>query len=135
MMRRGIVIAAVAVVSAILWTAAYRVTAFTWGVAAELDDATALAELAPRPQTTIVYDIHGRPAFTFFIEQRINVPLEQVSPAMVQALLAVEDQRFFSHNGLDAVRIAAAGWNNVRAHRIVEGGSTLTQQLARAGQL
>jgi penicillin-binding protein 1A len=135
MMRRGIVIAAVAAVSAILWTAAYRVTAFTWAVSAELEGATALAELTPRPQTTIVYDIHGRPAFTFFIEQRINVPLERVSPAMVQALLAVEDQRFFAHNGLDAVRIAAAGWNNLRARRIVQGGSTLTQQLARAGQI
>lgn len=135
MMRRGIVIATVAVVAGLLWTAAYRVSAFTWAVATELDGAIALAQLAPRPQTTIVYDIHGQPAFTFFVEQRSDVPLERVSQTMVDALLAVEDQRFFDHHGLDAVRIAAAAWNNMRAHRIVEGGSTLTQQLARAAQL
>lgn len=134
-MRRAILVGAVAVVSAILWTGAYRLSAFTWIVAAELEQATALAELAPRPQTTIVYDIHGQPAFTFFVEQRIDVSLDQVSPRMVQALLAVEDQRFFDHNGLDAVRIAAAAWRNIRAQRIVQGGSTITQQLARAAQL
>src|SRR6187402_138744 len=102
---RVTVVGTVAILSVILWTAAYRVAAFTWTVAAELEQATALAELAPRPQTTIVYDIHGQPAFTYFVEQRIDVSLDQVSPQMVQALLAIEDRRFFDHNGLDAVRI------------------------------
>src|ERR671912_1348114 len=134
-MRRAIVVATVAIVSTIAWTGAYRVAAFTWTVAAELERATALAELAPRPQTTIVYDIHGQPAFTYFVEQRIDVSLDQVSPRMVQALLAIEDQRFFDHNGLDGVRIAAAAWRNIRAQRIVQGGSTITQQLAKAAQL
>ena len=82
-------VGAVAVVSAILWTAAYRVSTFTWTVAAELEHAAALAELAPRPQTTIVYDIHGQPAFTYFVEQRIDVSLDQISPRMVQALLSI----------------------------------------------
>ncbi len=132
---RVTVVGTVAILSVILWTAAYRVAAFTWTVAAELERATALAELAPRPQTTIVYDIHGQPAFTYFVEQRIDVSLDQVSPRMVQALLAIEDQRFFDHNGLDAVRIAAAAWRNIRARRVVQGGSTITQQLARAAHL
>ena len=134
-MRRGFVIALVAIVSALLWSAVYRAVVLTLNVAAELKGATALAQLTPKPQTTIVYDIHGRPAFTFFVEQRVDVPLAQVSPTMIDALLAVEDRRFFKHHGLDPVRIAAAAWNNVRANRIIEGGSTLTQQLARAGQV
>ena len=134
-MKRGILVGTVALAAAALGAGAYRVAAFTWDVAAELERATALAQLTPKPQTTIVYDIHGRPAFTFFVEQRIDVPLAQVSPTMVEALLAVEDKRFFRHHGLDPIRIAAAAWNNVRAGRIVEGGSTLTQQLARAGQV
>src|SRR4029077_2039689 len=54
---------------------------------------------------------------------------------MTDALLSVEDRRFFSHHGLDAVRIFKAAWRNWRRGRIVEGCSTLTQQLARLEQL
>ncbi len=54
---------------------------------------------------------------------------------MIDAIVAIEDRRFYSHHGIDPVRIAAAGWRNFRAGRILEGGSTITQQLARASQL
>ena len=54
---------------------------------------------------------------------------------MVQAIVAVEDRRFYSHKGLDPIRIAGAALRNLRAGRIREGGSTITQQLARAGRL
>ena len=97
-----------------------------------LDRAKALAELAPRPEATIVYDKNGKPAFTFFVEQRIHVPLDRVSTHMIDALIAVEDQRFFSHHGIDPFRVVGAAWRNFRLGRIVEGGSTITQQLARA---
>ena len=133
--RRGLLIGVVGLLAALLWTAAYRAILFTSAVSEELERAESLSELAPPAQTTIVYDRHGNPAFSFFVEQRINVALDQVSPAMIDALLAVEDRRFFSHNGLDPVRIAAAAWTNVRAQRIRQGGSTITQQLARAAQL
>ena len=121
--------------TAALAAGSWKIVVFTRASVAELDTATQLAEIAPRPQSTIVFDRHGRPAFSYFIEQRIDVPLARVSTAMIQAILAVEDKRFFSHRGLDPVRIAAAAWRNVRAGRVVEGGSTLTQQLARASQL
>jgi penicillin-binding protein 1A len=114
------------------WAAAWRAGSFVYLLAAELDRAAALAELTPLPQSTIVYDREGKPAFTFFVEQRIDIPLERVSPKMIDALLAVEDQRFFSHRGIDPVRIVAAARKNFRSGRIVEGGSTITQQLARA---
>ena len=54
---------------------------------------------------------------------------------MLNAVVAVEDRRFYSHYGLDPIRIGGAAVRNVRAGRIVEGGSTITQQLARAVRL
>jgi penicillin-binding protein 1A len=82
-----------------------------------------------------VYDRGGRPAFSFFAEQRVDVPLDRVSPHVVNAVTAVEDRRFFAHHGIDPPRVFAAAWRNLRAGRIVEGGSTITQQLARLSQL
>jgi penicillin-binding protein 1A len=123
------------VLSAGLWAGAAVALRAAWGVAGELAHADALAEIGSHPQTTIVYDRHQRPAFTFFSEQRRDVPLDRVSPHMIQALLAVEDRRFFSHNGLDPLRIVKAAWRNWQRGRIVEGGSTITQQLVRFEQL
>ena len=134
-MRRGLVLTAVLMAALATGWAAWRVASFTYVVSAELERASQLAELSPRAQATIVYDRHGKPAFTFYQEQRVDVPLDRVSPAMIDAILAVEDRRFFSHRGLDPVRIVGAGFRNVRAGRITQGGSTITQQLARNAQL
>jgi 1A family penicillin-binding protein len=132
MMRRVAVLMSVLVVTVVAWCATASVALLAHSIVDELDRAKGLADLAPRPQATIVYDRYDRPAFTFFIEQRIDVPLERVSQHMIGALLSVEDRRFFSHHGMDPIRIAGAAWRNFRAGRIVEGGSTITQQLARA---
>jgi penicillin-binding protein 1B len=51
--------------------------------------------------------------------------------ALINAVLAVEDRRFFEHNGLDPRGLARAAWANIRARRVTEGGSTLTQQLVK----
>jgi 1A family penicillin-binding protein len=134
-MQRGLVAGTILLLTGAMWFGVWRVAAFTWRVADELDNALALAELRPRPQTTVVFDRRGRPAFTFYQEQRTDVPLDSVSPRMIDAVLAVEDQRFFSHNGLDPRRIAGAAWQNLRSGRIRQGGSTLTQQLVRVAQL
>ena len=134
-MRRQLVTTAVLTATLATGWGAWRVAAFTHGVATELDRASQLAELAPRPQATIVYDRYGKPAFTFFQEQRLDVALDRVSPAMIDAILAIEDRRFFSHRGLDPVRIVGAAWRNVHAGRITQGASTITQQLARNAQL
>ena len=134
-MRRWVLVAAVGVLTIVSFAAAWRVAAFTASIVGELDRASALTSIAPRPQSTIVFDRQGKPAFSFFVEQRTSVPLERVSPHMIDAILAVEDRRFFQHYGIDPVRIAGAAWKNLWAGRIVEGGSTITQQLARAAQL
>ncbi len=131
-MRRGVILTAVLAVAFVTWYAMARTALLAHSVITELDKAKALADLAPRPQATIVYDRNGKPAFTFFAEQRIDVPIDQVSSHMIDAIVAVEDQRFYSHHGIDPIRIAGAAWRNFRAGRILEGGSTITQQLARA---
>ena len=134
-MRSRIVIAAVLLTTAVVWATAAIAIRASWRLSAELSHATTLAEIGVHPQSTVVYDRHNKPAFTFFIEQRIDVPLDRISPHMVSALLAVEDKRFYSHRGLDGVRIVKAALRNWRQGRIVEGGSTITQQLARIEQL
>src|SRR5215213_11774622 len=99
-MRRWGVTAAAVALAAAGWIAAWRAVVFTASIAGELERASALSSIAPRPQSTIVFDRHGKPAFSFFVEQRTSVPLARVSPHMVQAILAVEDRRFFQHFGI-----------------------------------
>lgn len=64
-------------------------------------------------------------------EKRIIVPLKMVSQAMRSALLAAEDHHFYQHKGVSPVGIARALFSNVTHGRVVEGGSTITQQLAK----
>jgi 1A family penicillin-binding protein len=117
------------------WYVVYRTVRFTVAVATELDLASALSNLTPRSQATVVMDRHGKPAFAFYAEQRIEVPLERISPHMLAAIVAVEDRRFYEHRGVDPVRIIGAAMRNVSAGRIRQGASTITQQLARAARL
>ena len=64
-------------------------------------------------------------------EERDPVKLVDVPPSLISAVLAVEDQRFYEHHGLDLRRIAGALVADVKARGVSEGGSTLTQQLAK----
>ena len=82
-------------------------------------------------QATTLFDAADRPAFTIYKEQRIEVPLQKVSPHLVRALVAIEDQRFYDHRGVDTVRVLGAVLANLRQGRRAQGGSTITQQLAR----
>ena len=62
---------------------------------------------------------------------RQPVPLSRMSPWMPKATVAIEDRRFYQHGGIDVEGIARALWKNVNAGEVVEGGSTITQQLVR----
>ncbi|HRP07573.1 MAG TPA: transglycosylase domain-containing protein [Gemmatimonadales bacterium] len=64
-------------------------------------------------------------------ERRVPVPLDRIPEHLIDAVIAVEDQRFLDHEGLDLRRIAGAMLANVRAGGIEQGGSTITQQLAK----
>jgi penicillin-binding protein 1B len=64
-------------------------------------------------------------------EQRRLVPLSDIPPAFVDAVLAAEDHRFYEHHGIDLLRTARAAWVDLTAHQVLQGGSTLTQQLMK----
>ena len=119
------------VLSLVTWTAVGASAWFIRDVITGLPDEDDVREITAMAQATTLLDVHGRPAFTIFMEQRIEVPLDRISPHLIAALTAVEDQRFFEHGGLDIIRIAGAALTNFREGRTVQGGSTLTQQLAR----
>ncbi len=61
----------------------------------------------------------------------VPVDVQSLPKALPEAVLATEDRRFYDHFGLDLIGIIRAAWNNVRAGRIVQGGSTITQQAAK----
>ncbi len=65
------------------------------------------------------------------MERRVPVALSDLPDHLIQAVLAVEDQRFYQHHGLDIRRIGGALLANVKAGGITQGGSTITQQLAK----
>jgi 1A family penicillin-binding protein len=134
-MRQRLIVGAIVAMTVCGWYTAYRTVRLAVTIAGELDRANELTNIADRARSTIVMDRRGRPAFAFYSEQRIDISIDQVSPHMVQALVAVEDRRFYSHYGLDPIRIVGAAMSNLRAGRITEGGSTITQQLARAVRL
>ncbi len=80
---------------------------------------------------TKVYDENDEVITEFHLERRIFTPLDQIPKSLRDAVIATEDARFFSHFGVDPMGIARAVYQNFRRGRIVEGGSTITQQLAK----
>jgi len=81
--------------------------------------------------TSRVYSDNNKLLAEFFLENRTPVALTDVPVMLINALIAAEDARFYSHHGLDIRGITRAFARNIRAHKVLEGGSTLTQQLAK----
>ncbi|HEX5060189.1 MAG TPA: transglycosylase domain-containing protein [Kofleriaceae bacterium] len=65
------------------------------------------------------------------VGHRTLVTLDALPPQLIEAVLAAEDVRFFSHHGVDYRAVTRAAWANYKAERVVEGASTITQQVAR----
>jgi 1A family penicillin-binding protein len=124
----------VGVAAAVLLVALLSTVGGVWflvGLGDGLPDQDAMRRIGEMDQATAVFDDKDALAFTIFKEQRIEVPLSEVSPNLTKAITSIEDQRFFEHHGFDLVRIASAAFSNVRHNRRAQGGSTITQQLAR----
>jgi len=83
-------------------------------------------------QTSQIFDLQGNVIDTFHAgENRQSVPLKSISPYLVKATLAIEDQRFYDHLGLDTKGMARAVFVNLQHLGKKQGASTITQQLAR----
>lgn len=85
----------------------------------------------PPALTSRVYAANGELIASLFQENRAYVPLAQIPKVLQQAVIAIEDERFHQHRGVDPEAIARAAWRNLTRQALVEGGSTITQQLAR----
>jgi penicillin-binding protein 1A len=96
----------------------------------DLPSPASLQTIAP-PVKTLVYDVNGKLVHEFYKENRSLVPLRQIPRAMVDAILSIEDRRFYQHWGIDPVRLIGALIQDVIARRPEQGASTITQQLAR----
>ncbi len=80
---------------------------------------------------TKVYSSRGKVVATFSEEKRELIRIEELPQELIQAVVTIEDSRFFQHNGIDFQGILRAAIKNFMAGKIVEGGSTITQQLAK----
>jgi len=80
---------------------------------------------------TEVYDINGQLISKLFEENRTVVPISRISRYVPAAIVANEDVRFYSHYGVDPIGILRAVWVDISSGGLAEGGSTITQQLAK----
>lgn len=95
-----------------------------------LPSVSALETFQPLPGSRI-YDDNDDLLTELHVERRMFVPLAQVPQTLRDAVISTEDRRFYRHWGIDPIGIARAVWQNYRRGRIVEGGSTITQQLTK----
>ena len=88
------------------------------------------------PASSHIYDSVGNEiAIIHATENRVPVKIEQIPVNLQNAFVAVEDNRFYEHKGVDPRGLARAFYNNIIAQEITEGGSTITQQLAKNAYL
>jgi penicillin-binding protein 1A len=107
-------------------TIAFAAATVVWTVR----HAWAIHKLTGSVGETTFYDADGRPWFQLD-EQRQDVTFEQISTYFKDAVIAVEDHRFYLHPGIDPIALARATVFNLRSADAAQGGSTITQQLAR----
>lgn len=99
--------------------------------AEQLPDLDRLESYRP-PTVTRIYDQSGQVIGELYREKRIVVAYEDLPPKLVAAFVASEDDRFFIHSGIDYFGILRAAIANLKAGRVVQGGSTITQQVAKS---
>ena len=88
------------------------------------------------PVSSQIYDSAGNElANIHATENRLPVKIEQVPVNLQHAFIAIEDNRFYEHNGVDPRGLLRAAWSNINEREISEGGSTITQQLAKNAYL
>jgi penicillin-binding protein 1A len=102
---------------------------------ASFRDSTSYGPLLPamneQPQRSYVFDSKGGVMTTLFAEDRQPVQLSEIPQQLIDAVLAIEDRRFYEHDGVDYEGTTRALFQNIDAGQIEQGGSTITQQLVK----
>ncbi len=90
-----------------------------------------LDKIEIQDETSFIYDGNGNMVTSFVgLENRISAPIDEIPKMLQYAFIATEDERFYTHNGIDLKRIVGAFFNNIRKDT-THGGSTITQQLIK----
>src|SRR5215470_18071704 len=97
----------------------------------QAQEVAGLASYRPNLVTRVIADDGKTVVGEFSLERRIPVTYNQIPDTLKKAIWAIEDDRFFQHIGVDPIRVITAALKNVVKGRKAEGGSTLTQQVAR----
>ena len=128
-MRKWIVIALVALLVTALGLALWQLDLPNWQ---RLD----LNRIRATPKSTVVFDANGQSAGALYAAaNRRYVELKDVPGDVVNAFIAAEDQRFYSHHGFDLKRIFGALWHDLKTRSFEQGASTITQQLIKLTHL
>ena len=102
-----------------------------YSISKDLPKISSLADYDPSIITTVYAD-DGRTIAEFFKERRKVLPLAEMPPMLLDAFVAAEDSRFYKHRGIDFLSIIRAFLKNLEAGTIVQGGSTITQQVTKS---
>lgn len=100
-------------------------------VSLRIPDISNVANYKPA-EASLIYDRHGKLIDRMYVENRTVVSLREMSPYLPDAFVAAEDGRFYDHPGLDLFSVLRALINNVREGKRGQGGSTITQQVAKS---
>jgi penicillin-binding protein 1A len=103
---------------------------FAYTLMHDLPEVRLLESFEPTASTRVL-SRDGQQVAEFFVEKRTPIPLKDIPRYLKDAVVAVEDQNFYRHFGVDIQGIARAVYHNILRGRFVEGGSTITQQLAK----
>lgn len=102
---------------------------------ASINPQTTITQIRP-PASSQIYDVNGKLLTNIHsVENRLPVTLKKIPKNLQNAFVAVEDARFYQHNGIDPRGILRAVWSNITSKGVAEGGSTITQQLAKNAYL
>ena len=107
------------------------ITGFYFYISDDLPKISTLNDYRPPVITTVYSDDESKIA-EFYNERRIVVPLSEIPKILVDAFVAAEDARFFKHKGIDIYSVIRAFFKNIEAGTIVQGGSTITQQVTKS---
>jgi len=114
----------------VLSVLAGAIAGFVYWSISDLPAIKSLEEYSPE-ESSLVYSSDGKLLAEFYIERRTFVPYYKIPDHVKKAFVAIEDVRFYSHPGVDFIGIIRALYQDLRTRSIAQGGSTITQQLAK----